>query len=98
ALGRPRHPRRRCRGGGADAVRDRHVEGLDLSEVDSPPIAAPGQEARLVELARQLGERLQAAGLMAVTAESCTGGMIAAAITEIAGSSNWFERGFVSYS
>ena len=32
------------------------------------------------------------------TAESCTGGMIAAACTELAGSSNWFERGFVTYS
>ena len=31
-------------------------------------------------------------------AESCTGGLVAAAITEIAGSSNWFERGFVTYS
>lgn len=35
---------------------------------------------------------------MLVTAESCTGGMIAAACTDLAGSSNWFERGFVSYS
>ena len=35
---------------------------------------------------------------MLVTAESCTGGMIAAACTDLAGSSNWFERGLVSYS
>jgi len=66
------------------------------------PSAAPpgpsGAQAELVALARVLGERLRNAGLMAVTAESCTGGMIAAAITEIAGSSAWFERGFVSYS
>jgi nicotinamide-nucleotide amidase len=33
-----------------------------------------------------------------VTAESCTGGLIAAACTDLAGSSDWFERGFVSYS
>lgn len=33
-----------------------------------------------------------------VTAESCTGGMVAAAMTEFAGSSQWFERGFVTYS
>lgn len=33
-----------------------------------------------------------------VTAESCTGGLIAAACTDVAGSSNWFERGFVTYS
>ncbi len=37
-------------------------------------------------------------GLMLVTAESCTGGMIAAACTDLAGSSNWFERGFVTYA
>ena len=35
---------------------------------------------------------------MLATAESCTGGMISAACTDLAGSSNWFERGFVSYS
>jgi len=32
------------------------------------------------------------------TAESCTGGMVAASITELAGSSDWFERGYVTYS
>ncbi len=37
-------------------------------------------------------------GFFLVTAESCTGGMIAAACTDLAGSSNWFERGFVTYS
>jgi nicotinamide-nucleotide amidase len=35
---------------------------------------------------------------MLATAESCTGGMIAAACTDLAGSSQWFERGFVTYS
>lgn len=53
---------------------------------------------RLKILTRQLGEALQAAGLMVVTAESCTGGWVAEAITDIAGSSHWFERGFVTYS
>lgn len=71
---------------------------MDLSDAAPPPAPAPGQEPELVALARTLGDRLRDAGLMAVTAESCTGGMIAAAITEIAGSSIWFERGFVSYS
>ena len=50
------------------------------------------------DLARTLGEALRARKLRAATAESCTGGMIAAAITSVAGSSEWFERGFVTYS
>ena len=45
-----------------------------------------------------LADLLQRKDLKLVTAESCTGGMIAAACTDLAGSSNWFERGFVSYS
>ena len=49
-------------------------------------------------LAAQLGGLLKSHGLMLATAESCTGGGVAQAITEIAGSSAWFERGFVTYS
>jgi nicotinamide-nucleotide amidase len=45
-----------------------------------------------------LAQALRAAGWKLVTAESCTGGLIAAACTEVAGSSDWFERGFVTYS
>jgi nicotinamide-nucleotide amidase len=45
-----------------------------------------------------LAERLMANGWLMATAESCTGGMIAAACTDLAGSSQWFERGFVTYS
>jgi nicotinamide-nucleotide amidase len=45
-----------------------------------------------------LGELLRARGERLVSAESCTGGLIAAACTSIAGSSDWFERGYVSYS
>ena len=41
---------------------------------------------------------LKAHGLMLATAESCTGGGVARAITEIAGSSGWFERGFITYT
>ena len=48
--------------------------------------------------ARQLAAALMDRGWMLATAESCTGGMIAAACTELAGSSDWFERGFVTYS
>jgi len=50
------------------------------------------------ELAGQLAALLQAQGRMLATAESCTGGMVSAACTDLAGSSNWFERGFVTYS
>jgi nicotinamide-nucleotide amidase len=50
------------------------------------------------ELARQVGAALKARGLALVTAESCTGGWVAMALTAIAGSSDWFERGYVTYS
>ena len=50
------------------------------------------------ELAKRLGERLKAANAMLVTAESCTGGWAAQVVTSVAGSSAWFERGFVTYS
>lgn len=49
-------------------------------------------------LVRQLAELLQRKGWMLATAESCTGGLIAGACTDLSGSSNWFERGFVTYS
>ena len=52
----------------------------------------------LESLARRAGARLKKRGLMLATAESCTGGWIAQAVTAIAGSSDWFERGFVTYS
>jgi len=45
-----------------------------------------------------ISSALLARGWMLATAESCTGGMIAAACTDLSGSSQWFERGFVSYS
>jgi len=48
--------------------------------------------------AAELLARARAAGVMVATAESCTGGMVAAAITDIAGSSAVFERGFVTYT
>ncbi len=50
------------------------------------------------KLSRTIGERLKSAGAVLVTAESCTGGWVAQALTSIAGSSEWFERGFVTYS
>lgn len=48
--------------------------------------------------AAHLGGLMEAAGLILATAESCTGGGIAQAVTAIAGSSAWFDRGFVTYS
>ena len=50
------------------------------------------------EVAARLGRALEARGWKVATAESCTGGLVAGAITAIAGSSTWFDRGFVTYS
>ncbi len=52
----------------------------------------------LYGLARQMGETLAREGLKLVTADSCTGGWMAECVTDVAGSSDWFERGFVTYS
>ena len=52
----------------------------------------------MVEMAEDLLERCRQSGLKIATAESCTGGLVAACLTEIAGSSDVFERGFVTYS
>jgi nicotinamide-nucleotide amidase len=51
-----------------------------------------------LELCGLVAEKLIKSGQMLATAESCTGGLIAAACTDLAGSSVWFERGFVTYS
>lgn len=55
-------------------------------------------DAQLQALARRLGEYLIAAGKRVALAESCTGGWVAKIITDIDGSSRWFERGFVTYT
>ena len=54
--------------------------------------------ATLAALAAELGAILKARGYMLALAESCTGGMVAEAITSVAGCSTWFDRGFVTYS
>jgi nicotinamide-nucleotide amidase len=51
-----------------------------------------------IKLATELGSALQKQGIVLTLAESCTGGQVSAAITDIAGSSTWFDRGFVTYS
>ena len=55
-------------------------------------------DSELMQLSEQVGLALKARGATVTTAESCTGGWVAKAITDIAGSSAWFERGFVTYS
>lgn len=50
------------------------------------------------DLAREIGARLLAQGRWLATAESCTGGWVAKVLTDVAGSSGWFERGLVTYS
>lgn len=52
----------------------------------------------VAQSAAELAAQLQTLGWQLATAESCTGGLIAGACTDLAGSSAWFERGFVSYS
>ena len=52
----------------------------------------------MLDVCTQLAERLLRLNWMLVTAESCTGGMIASRCTDLAGSSAWFDRGFVTYS
>ncbi|BAP89348.1 competence/damage-inducible protein CinA C-terminal domain [Burkholderiales bacterium GJ-E10] len=54
--------------------------------------------AHLLVLARELGARLAAEGLVLATAESCTAGGVSYAVTQVPGSSAWFDRGFVVYS
>ena len=55
-------------------------------------------EQKISELAQQLGECLKGQGLTLATAESCTGGWIAKTVTDLAGSSDWFEGSIVCYS
>ena len=54
--------------------------------------------SQFTALLLEIASRLRALNWQLVTAESCTGGLIASSITELAGSSAWFERGFVTYS
>jgi nicotinamide-nucleotide amidase len=52
----------------------------------------------IIELATRVGQALRTKGLLLATAETCTGGGVAQAVTEIAGSSDWFDCGFIAYS
>ncbi|MBU6382344.1 MAG: CinA family protein [Betaproteobacteria bacterium] len=55
-------------------------------------------QAAMIQAAQELGSALSERAMMLATAESCTGGMIAMALTEAPGASGWFERGYVTYS
>lgn len=55
-------------------------------------------DARLETLSAQVGAALTARGLLLACAESCTGGWVSEVVTATAGSSAWFDRGFVTYS
>ena len=61
-------------------------------------LAIDVQESQIDALATRLGRQLAVSGGMIATVESCTGGLIARALTETPGSSQWFDRGFVTYS
>ncbi|HEX6550345.1 MAG TPA: nicotinamide-nucleotide amidase [Gammaproteobacteria bacterium] len=65
---------------------------------DHVPSNPPADDIRLAALAKKLAHALSAQGFKLATAESCTGGWIAKCLTDIPGSSDWFERGFVTYS
>lgn len=55
-------------------------------------------DAELYELATRVGQKLRAAERRVATAESCSGGWVAKALTDVPGSSQWFECGYVTYS
>jgi nicotinamide-nucleotide amidase len=61
-------------------------------------VNTPGNDPAVAVLCARLADALRGKGWMLATAESCTGGLIAGACTDLSGSSDWFERGFVSYS
>ncbi len=58
----------------------------------------PPSDAALLARARRVARQLQRGGQRLATAESCTGGLIAKTLTDLAGSSTWFECGWVTYS
>lgn len=54
--------------------------------------------SRIYALAEQVGAALKSRAMMLVTAESCTGGWVGEAVTMVPGSSDWYERGFITYT
>jgi len=66
--------------------------------MDSGSVERVSMQKDIIELAQRLGQALHAKNWLAATAESCTGGGVAYAITAISGSSAWFDRSFVTYT
>jgi nicotinamide-nucleotide amidase len=56
------------------------------------------RDEELHQLASELGDKLKARGWMLATAESCTGGWVGQSVTALPGSSQWYERGFITYA
>ena len=81
---------------GCDAASGDRLEAAsaDLESLLAPHVYGTGEE----RLPAVLGRELERRGLRIVTAESCTGGLVAKLLTDIPGSSAWMERGFVVYS
>ena len=78
-----------------------HIDGdrgvaMALAVSSAEPMSADAASARANVI--ELAERLRCLGWRLATAESCTGGLIASTCTDLAGSSDWFDRGVVTYS
>jgi nicotinamide-nucleotide amidase len=69
-----------------------------IAQTHSCNLGVMADEHELFALSERVGHKLLAAGRRLATAESCTGGWVAKACTDVAGSSRWFECGFVTYS
>jgi len=79
------------------ALIEAETTGPNIMEKQMTDHSLPG-DAELSGLVLELAQSLTTKGWSLATAESCTGGWIAKCCTDLAGSSAWFERGFVSYS
>jgi nicotinamide-nucleotide amidase len=71
---------------------------LQRSKFARGEVAMKDQDGALMRLAARVGKGLRERGQVVTTAESCTGGWIAKALTDVPGSSQWFGEGFVTYS
>ena len=81
------------------AVQGRGVPGRSRAGARPPALmdTSRSADADLARLAARVGEQLLAAGQRITTAESCTGGWVAKALTDVPGSSQWFDTGFITY-